>query len=214
MRQSVAVCWRIYPCLFVLWSVSVRSLYLQGSQWSAKKAHTRDLCSYADDEFLVSTGNSTQDVELYFTGLLVDDGTTTQVYNRAACSEHIHHSRRLVRSPPGSCSHPPSKVVHLDLYRCVRKVTLTDHLDCAMQEEHALNKAVVNELANIYRQDIVMSERMLESGLSNMGDLVNIRRFMRRLVTGKHFCSGKDGKAKVTSITAVICSVVALVLKT
>ena len=54
-----------------------------------------------------------------------------------------------------------------------------------MQEEHALNKAIATELANIYHQDIVLSESMLEAGLSNMGDLVNIRRFVRRLVTGK-----------------------------
>ena len=47
-----------------------------------------------------------------------------------------------------------------------------------------MHKLVAGKLDNIYRRNVVVTESMLEEGISNFGDTTNLRRAFRKLVTG------------------------------
>ena len=47
-----------------------------------------------------------------------------------------------------------------------------------------MHKQLAGKLDNIYRHDVVVTESMLEEGLSNLGDTTNLRRAFHKLVTG------------------------------
>ena len=60
-----------------------------------------------------------------------------------------------------------------------------------MQEEKTPQKAAVGELERVYEYDILVSESMMEEGLSNLGDTINIRRAMHKLATGEWLADTK-----------------------
>lgn len=62
-------------------------------------------------------------------------------------------------------------------------------LNCAeafmgLQEEHSGARAVTNLLTQTYKHDIVTSESMLRDGISNIGTLANMQKFVHKLVSG------------------------------
>ena len=192
-------------------SRQVDSLYLQDCHWTVNQTLGRDLCVQPDAEFAESGMLADFAYPIYHRQARA---LSTGHFSRARFLVSRRNGIVTGPSvqelfPPLKCQPLPSTLDLLSICRVPhdresscssrrgrlsRSVEGKKRIEChesaktpctGVQEEKTPQKAAVGELERVYNYDILVSESMMEEGLSNLGDTINIRRAVHKLATGK-----------------------------